>query len=126
MSNQTDHLEGEELLNAFLAKEYAGRIAVSSSFGAEFVALLDMVARINPQTPVIFLGTGMHSPETLEYMALLQKIFGLSHIRILRPGVLKSAIKILKEACMKAILMPAVPCERRRQCTWPSRNLVSG
>lgn len=76
MSNQTDHLEGEELLNAFLAKEYAGRIAVSSSFGAEFVVLLDMVARINPQTPVIFLDTGMHFPETLEYMALLQKNLG--------------------------------------------------
>jgi len=88
MSIQAHSLEGEELLTAFLAKEYAGRIAVSSSFGAESAVLLDMVARIDPHTPVIFLDTGKHFPETLEYVALLQQRLGLSDIRMLRPDVL--------------------------------------
>ena len=42
------HLRGEELLDVMINQVFPGRIAVSSSIGAESAVLLDMVARINP------------------------------------------------------------------------------
>lgn len=81
------NLEGEELLDVMIRKVFSGRIAVSSSIGAESAVLLDMVARIDPATPVIFLDTGMLFPETLEYKELLQQRLGLTDIRVVRPDV---------------------------------------
>jgi phosphoadenosine phosphosulfate reductase len=40
---------------------------VTSSFQAEDVALLHMVRTIQPRIPVLFLETGYHFPETIEY-----------------------------------------------------------
>ena len=46
--------------------EFAGRIAVVSSFGSQSAVLLAMVADIDPATPVLFLDTGQHFQETLD------------------------------------------------------------
>ena len=46
---------------------YPGRIALVSSFGADAAALLHMVAQIDTATPVVFVDTGQHFPETLAY-----------------------------------------------------------
>ncbi len=40
---------------------------VTSSFQAEDVVVLHLVRQINPEIPVLFLETGYHFPETLEY-----------------------------------------------------------
>jgi len=74
-------LETEKQINVMIRQLFPGRIAVLSSFGAESAILLDMVARIDPATPVIFLDTGMLFPETLAYKELLQKRLGLQSIR---------------------------------------------
>ena len=78
-------LEGPDLLEAATRDVFPGRIAVTSSFGAESALLLDMVARIDPATPVIFLDTGKLFPETLEYKRLLEQRLGLSDIRVIQP-----------------------------------------
>ena len=38
-----------------------------SSFGADAAALLHMVSRVDKATPVLFVDTGQHFPETLAY-----------------------------------------------------------
>ena len=63
----------------------AGRTAVVSSFGAESAVLLHLVASVDPSTPVIFLDTLKHFPETLAYRDLLIERLGLTDVRIIRP-----------------------------------------
>ena len=59
-----------------------GRIALVSSFGAESVALLHMVSRLDRTTPVIFLDTEMLFAETLSYQSQLSESLGLTDVRI--------------------------------------------
>ena len=62
-----------------------GRIAMVSSFGAESVALLHLVAVTQPATPVLFLDTEMLFAETLAYQMELAERLRLRDVRILRP-----------------------------------------
>ncbi len=77
-------LEGRQLLEPIL-RDFAGRAAVVSSFGAESAVLLHMVAEVDKATPVIFLDTGKHFWETLSYRARLIDGLGLTSVRIIRP-----------------------------------------
>ncbi len=77
-------LEGRQLLEPVL-RDFAGRAAVVSSFGAESAVLLHMVAEVDKATPVIFLDTGKHFWETLSYRAKLIDRLGLGDLRIISP-----------------------------------------
>jgi phosphoadenosine phosphosulfate reductase len=79
------HLDGKDLLEKMIGEAFPGRIAVVSSFGAESVILLHMVAQIDPGTPVLFLNTGKLFPETLRYRDRLQAALGLTDLRALYP-----------------------------------------
>lgn len=61
-----------------------GDIALVSSFGAESVVLLHLVATIKPDTPVIMIDTEMLFPETLEYQAEVSRKLGLTDVRVIR------------------------------------------
>ena len=54
-----------------LAEPKIGKTAIVSSFGAESAVLLHYVTTILPKIPVIFLETGKHFPETLQYRNVL-------------------------------------------------------
>jgi phosphoadenosine phosphosulfate reductase len=77
-------LEGEQLLGPIL-RDFAGKAAVVSSFGAESAVLLHMVAQVDKATPVIFLDTGKHFWETLSYRAMLIDRLGLTGVRSITP-----------------------------------------
>ena len=77
-------LEGQQLLEPIL-RDFEGRAAVVSSFGAEFAVLLHMVAEVDKATPVIFLDTGKHFWETLSYRSKLVDRLGLTGVRIITP-----------------------------------------
>jgi len=79
------HLQGSELLRAMIMAEFAGKIALISSFGADAALLLSMVADINPATPVFFLETEKHFPETLEYAKTLTASLALTGVHWLTP-----------------------------------------
>lgn len=64
---------------------YPGQIALVSSFGTEAALLLAMVADVDPATPVLFLETGKHFPETLEYRDTLIDWLGLTGVRNITP-----------------------------------------
>jgi phosphoadenosine phosphosulfate reductase len=74
-----------DMLRAVLADKLTGRTAVVSSFGAESAVLLHLVASVDPATPVIFLDTLKHFPETLAYRDMLIERLGLTDVRIVRP-----------------------------------------
>ncbi len=78
-------LEGEALLAPLIEREFRGRIALLTSFGAESALLLDMVARIDRATPVIFLDTGKLFGETLRYRDMLTARLGLGDVRSIAP-----------------------------------------
>lgn len=79
------HLPAEQVLTAMLGEVFPGRVALVSSFGAESAVLLDMVARIDPALPVLFLDTGKLFGETLRYRDRLVARLGLSDVRDIRP-----------------------------------------
>jgi phosphoadenosine phosphosulfate reductase len=73
------------VLAVVLRQSFPGRVAVVSSFGAESAVLLHMVATVDPATPVLFIDTGRHFVETLEYRDRLSAHLGLSDVRNVGP-----------------------------------------
>jgi phosphoadenosine phosphosulfate reductase len=61
-----------------------GRTALVSSFGAESVVLLHMIAVIDRTTPVLFIDTRMLFGETLAYQADVADRLGLTNIVTVR------------------------------------------
>jgi len=80
-------LDGLALLRAVLLEGLLkGKTALVSSFGAESVVLLDMVATIDPAIPVIFLDTGKLFPETHAYREEITDLLGLQDVRLAAPS----------------------------------------
>lgn len=73
----------EAVLAAVIAAN-PGRVAVLSSFGTEAALSLAIVAQVAPSTPVLFIDTGMHFPQTLDYRRALADRLGLTDVRDLR------------------------------------------
>jgi len=82
---QVDCALGRDVLRRALTRDFAGRIAVVSSFGADSAVLLALVADIDPSVPVLFLETGQHFAETLAYRDELTQALGLTDVRSIGP-----------------------------------------
>ncbi len=74
------------ILQAVLGEVFTRRIAVVSSFGADSGVLLHLVAGVDPATPVLFVDTGRHFPETLAHRDRLVREFGLRDVRSVGPS----------------------------------------
>ncbi len=77
--------EAEILLREMIGIEFKGKIALISSFGADAALLLALVAETDVNTPVLFLETGKHFPETLHYVDTLKNKLGLRNLHFLTP-----------------------------------------
>lgn len=84
-------LPDRELLRAAIREIFPGRVAVVSSFGAESAIVLSLVSEIDRSVPVIFLDTGKHFPETLDYRDQLVDHFGLKDVRSIQPAITELA-----------------------------------
>ena len=78
--------EAETVLRHALNDPLIGKVAMVSSFGAESVVLLHMIAQIDKATPIIFLDTEMLFPETLQYQKDVTEKLGLTDVRIITPS----------------------------------------
>lgn len=78
-------LNAEALLRVMIKDEFPGRIALLTSFGADAALMLALVAEADKATPVLFLETQKHFPETLEYGRALEKHLGLTNTHWLKP-----------------------------------------
>ncbi|MDE3060329.1 MAG: phosphoadenylyl-sulfate reductase [Pseudomonadota bacterium] len=78
-------LDAPLLLHAMIREEFKGSIALISSFGADAALLLALVAEVDPATPVLFLETGKHFPQTLDYAQQLAAHLELTQVKWLAP-----------------------------------------
>ena len=78
-------LDVHEVLEAVLKDRIAGDVALVSSFGAESAVLLKLVADVAPDTPVLFLETHKHFPETIAYRDQLVDHLSLTNLQVLQP-----------------------------------------
>jgi len=78
--------DAQTVLRHALTDVQIGKIAMVSSFGAESVVLLHMIAEIDKATPVIFLDTEMLFPETLTYQREVAASLGLTDVRVISPN----------------------------------------
>lgn len=114
-------LEGRQLLEPVL-RDFAGRAAVVSSFGAESAVLLHMVSEVDKSTPVIFLDTGKHFWETISYRAKLIDRLGLTGVRTIAPDAADLAAQ---DADGTLHQRDADQCCRIRK-TLPLQNALNG
>src|SRR5580704_14090548 len=82
---QAERLDAKGLLVLALKTAFPLQAAVISSFAAESVVLLHLVAQVDPTTPILFLNTGKLFGETLRYRDRLQDVLGLTDIRNIGP-----------------------------------------
>jgi phosphoadenosine phosphosulfate reductase len=75
----------QEIIRAAI-EAFPGKLALSSSFGAESAVLLHMVSQIDPSLPILFLETGMLFGQTVDYRKNLAAKLRLTDVRDLRPA----------------------------------------
>ena len=73
------------ILKAALNPKLGLKTAVISSFGAESAALLHLIAQEDASLPVVFLETGQHFFQTLQYRSQLTQTLGLTDVRLVTP-----------------------------------------
>lgn len=81
------------MLADLLTGEVRGRVAAVSSFGSESAVLLDLVAAVDKDVPVIFINTQKIFGETLAYRDMLAEQLGLTDLRVFRPDPRRLAAK---------------------------------
>jgi phosphoadenosine phosphosulfate reductase len=78
---------GAEALLDWATREFDQQLVLTCSFGgASGMVLLDMVARLDRQTPVVFLDTGLLFPETYAVAEAVVRHYGID-IRYERPAL---------------------------------------
>ena len=65
-------------------KTYRQRIVLACSFGAEDVALVDMVHRIDPDAPLFYLDTDFLFPETFDVRDRIIARYGLKQAQVIQ------------------------------------------
>ena len=76
LNQKFEKADPEKVLEWFLT-EYRGKIALSSSMGAEDVVLIDMVCNIDKSTRIFTLDTGRIFPETYDLIDKINKKYDI-------------------------------------------------
>lgn len=86
LSRQYGEQSALDILDGTINGDFAGDIALVSSFGAESAVLLHLAAQVAPHVPVLFIDTGRHFMQTPVYRRSLAKALGLTNVIDLRPN----------------------------------------
>lgn len=93
LAEELENQSPEEIIT-FATNEFGIRVTLASSFGAEDVALIDMVSKVAPQTPIFYLDTNKHFDETYQTRDRLEERYGLTFIQMLPVLTLDEQAKI--------------------------------
>ena len=83
-------LSAEQALRQAIS-DYEGNIVLASSMGVDSAVLLHMAAQIDPNLPIVFLDTGKHFRETLQYRDRLVELLGLTNLINVTPDAVEVA-----------------------------------
>lgn len=83
MNERFEKSQPEEILR-WAVCQFRPRVALTSSFQTESVVLLHMISQVDPSIPVLFLETGWHFQETLDFKREIVKRFCLTAVRDLK------------------------------------------
>ncbi|MFP4469504.1 MAG: phosphoadenylyl-sulfate reductase [Bacteroidales bacterium] len=125
LNERFENAKPHEMLDYFL-KSYKGKIAFSSSMGAEDQVLTEMIVRIDPQARIFTLDTGRMFPETYDVIERTNARYGIS-IEILFPDR-EQVEKMVKK---KGVNLFYESIENRKQCCFvrkivPLRRALEG
>ncbi|MEO0467213.1 MAG: phosphoadenylyl-sulfate reductase [Pseudomonadota bacterium] len=81
----------QTVLRASMVREWPGDLTYVSSFGAESAVMLALIADVKPDLPIVFIDTGMHFPQTLDYRDTLIDRLGLTGVRNFAPDTAEVA-----------------------------------
>ena len=83
-SSKYESLDAEDLISA--ANDVFGEnLAAFSSFGSYSPLLLKKISDVNPNIPIVFLETGKHFSETIEFVETVKNHLGLTNFVELTP-----------------------------------------
>ena len=81
IQEKTKNLSCFSLLEYLVNDHFKGKTIVSASLRARSIVVLQMVADINPATPIVFCHAGTIYPESVEYKQFIIDKLGLTDIR---------------------------------------------
>lgn len=102
LSDSFESKQPQEVLTSVLER-YAPKIVLACSFGAEDVALVDMVHRINPSVPLFYLDTDFLFPETYATRDRIIQHYDLKPAQVLQ---------------VKSLLTPERQAEQYGEALW--------
>jgi phosphoadenosine phosphosulfate reductase len=84
LEKRNSQFEGEspEAILAWAWETFGGELAATSSFQTQSVPLLHIVSKTVPKLPILFLDTGFHFPETLQFRDELIKRYKLNVVNV--------------------------------------------
>lgn len=81
IQENTKDLSCHSLIEYFVNDRFKGKTIVTASLRARSIVVLQMLADINPATPIVFCHAGTIYPESVEYKQFIIDRLGLSNIR---------------------------------------------
>lgn len=85
LNSELREASAQTILRVSMLREWPEELTYVSSFGAESAVMLALIADVKPDLPIVFLETGMHFPQTLDYRDELIDTLGLSGVRNVSP-----------------------------------------
>ena len=82
----------QTILRASIVREWPEKLTYVSSFGAESAVMLALIADVDPDLPIVFLETGMHFPQTLDYKEEITERLGLTNVIDVQPNATEQKI----------------------------------
>lgn len=101
----------QEIIRVAL-REFGRRLTYVSSFGAESAAMLSLIAEVDGGMPIVFIDTGMHFHQTLQYRDTLSAHLGLTDVRTFHP--VKDEVKAIDPKGVLNKTDPNACCEVRK------------
>lgn len=86
LNGELRQASAQTILRAAIVREWPGELTYVSSFGAESVVMLALIADVDPSLPVVFIDTGMHFAQTLDYKDEVIDRLGLTGVRTVTPS----------------------------------------
>ena len=102
LNGELRQASAQDILRAAISREWPGELTYVSSFGAESVVMLSLIAEVDPSLPVIFIDTGMHFPQTLDYKDEVIARLGLTGVREITPNETERKVLDPKNMLWKA------------------------